>query len=124
MRQSDDCAVGDAFPQSTRLTEVVGHQHRLTVPRHHRMHGAKQDGGRHRNEDSTHISAGDFAKPKAVHDRVLTPLVLQQAVLTKVPLPLRLFQALPFLNRIPARIVGLGVRREHIRSPDAGLRKA
>ena len=61
---------------------------------------------------------------KVVHDRVLTPLVIRKAVLDKVPLPLRLFERLPFLRRIPARLVGLGVRREHIRSPDAGLRRA
>ena len=60
---------------------------------------------------------------RAVHDRVLTPLVIRKAVLDKVPWPLRLFQRLPFLRRIPARLVGLGVRREHIRSPDAGLRR-
>src|SRR5206468_3773898 len=54
---------------------------------------------------------------KAVHDRVLTPLVVRKAVLAKVPLALRLFEAIPFLRRIPARLVGLGVRREHIRSP-------
>ena len=63
------------------------------------------------------------AAQKAVHDRVLTPLVLRRAVLSKVPLPLRLFQRFPALRRIPARLVGLGVRREHIRSPDAGLRR-
>jgi 2-polyprenyl-6-methoxyphenol hydroxylase-like FAD-dependent oxidoreductase len=61
---------------------------------------------------------------QAVHDRVLTPLVIRKAVLDKVPLPLRLFERLPFLRRIPARLVSLGVRREHIRSPDAGLRRA
>jgi 2-polyprenyl-6-methoxyphenol hydroxylase-like FAD-dependent oxidoreductase len=61
---------------------------------------------------------------KAVHDRILTPLVVRQAVLDRVPLALRLFERLPFLRRIPARLVGLGVRREHIRSPDAGLRRA
>jgi 2-polyprenyl-6-methoxyphenol hydroxylase-like FAD-dependent oxidoreductase len=61
---------------------------------------------------------------KAVHDRVLTPLVIRKAVLDKVPLALRLFQSFPILRRIPARLVGLGVRREHIRSPDAGLRRA
>jgi 2-polyprenyl-6-methoxyphenol hydroxylase-like FAD-dependent oxidoreductase len=61
---------------------------------------------------------------KAIHDRVLTPLVVRKIVLDKVPWPLRLFQRLPFLARIPARLVGLGVRREHIRSPDAGLRRA
>lgn len=56
---------------------------------------------------------------KAVHDRILTPLVLRKAVLDKVPFPLRLFQLFPVLRRIPARIVGLGFRREHIRSPEA-----
>ena len=61
---------------------------------------------------------------KTVHDRVLTPLVLRKAVLAKVPLALRLFQRFPILRRIPARLVGLGVRREHIRSPDAGLRRS
>ncbi|WP_028970630.1 FAD-dependent oxidoreductase [Sphingomonas sp. URHD0057] len=63
------------------------------------------------------------AVQKAVHDRVLTPLVVRRAVLQKVPLPLRLFERFPILRRIPARLVGLGVRREHIRSPDAGLRR-
>jgi 2-polyprenyl-6-methoxyphenol hydroxylase-like FAD-dependent oxidoreductase len=61
---------------------------------------------------------------KAIHDRILTPLVVRKAVLTKVPLALRLFERVPLLRRIPARLVGLGVRREHIRSPDAGLRRA
>ncbi len=63
------------------------------------------------------------AVQKAVHDRVLTPLVVRKIVLDKLPWPLRLFRRLPFLSRIPARLVGLGVRREHIRSPDAGLRR-
>jgi 2-polyprenyl-6-methoxyphenol hydroxylase-like FAD-dependent oxidoreductase len=64
------------------------------------------------------------AVQKAVHDRVLTPLVVRRAVLDKVPFVLRLFDKVHFLRRIPARLVGLGVRREHIRSPDAGLRRA
>ena len=58
---------------------------------------------------------------KAVHERILTPLVLRKAVLDKVPFLLRLFQLFPVLRRIPARIVGLGFRREHIRSPEARL---
>jgi 2-polyprenyl-6-methoxyphenol hydroxylase-like FAD-dependent oxidoreductase len=61
---------------------------------------------------------------KTVHDRVLTPLVVRKAVLDKVPLVLRLFGRFPVLRRIPARVIGLGVRREHIRSPDAGLKRA
>ena len=35
------------------------------------------------------------------------------------PLALRLLALFPRLQRIPARILGLGVRREHIRSPEA-----
>ncbi len=61
---------------------------------------------------------------KAIHNRVLTPLVIRKAVLDKVPLVLRLFDRIHVLRRIPARLVGLGVRREHIQSPDAGLRRA
>ena len=64
------------------------------------------------------------AGQKAVHDRILTPLVVRKAVLSDVPFALRLFDRFPLLRRIPARLVGLGVRREHIRSPDAGLRRA
>ena len=56
---------------------------------------------------------------KLVHDRILTPLVVRKAVLDSVPFPLKLFKAFPILRRIPARIVGLGFRREHIRSPKA-----
>ena len=56
---------------------------------------------------------------KLVHDRILTPLVVRKAVLDKVPFALRLFQRFPILRRIPARIVGLGFRREHVRSPKA-----
>jgi 2-polyprenyl-6-methoxyphenol hydroxylase-like FAD-dependent oxidoreductase len=56
---------------------------------------------------------------KVVHDRILTPLVVRKAVLDKVPFVLKLFKWFPILRRIPARIVGLGFRREHIRSPEA-----
>lgn len=36
------------------------------------------------------------------------------------PAALRLLDRVPLLQRIPARVIGLGVRREHIRSPKAG----
>ena len=61
---------------------------------------------------------------RIIHNRVLTPLVARKAKLDKVPFVLSLFDRVPLLRRIPARLVGLGVRREHIRSPDAGLRRA
>jgi len=37
---------------------------------------------------------------------------------TGLPLPVRLLKHLPLLRRIPARIIGLGLRPEHIQSPD------
>ena len=35
------------------------------------------------------------------------------------PLAIRLIAAMPFLARIPARLIGYGVRPEHVRSPAA-----
>ena len=32
-----------------------------------------------------------------------------------MPLPLRLLRAWPFLRRIPARLIGLGVQPEHVK---------
>jgi len=36
-----------------------------------------------------------------------------------VPAALRLFQLLPFLRRLPARLIGLGIRREHVKTPNS-----
>jgi hypothetical protein len=35
-----------------------------------------------------------------------------------VPWPLKLLRRWPFLRRIPARLVGIGFRPEHVKSPD------
>ena len=37
----------------------------------------------------------------------------------KVPLPVRLINAVPWLQGLTARMIGLGVRPEHVRSPEA-----
>jgi hypothetical protein len=37
----------------------------------------------------------------------------------KVPLPVRLINAVPWLQGITARMIGLGVRPEHVHSPEA-----
>jgi 2-polyprenyl-6-methoxyphenol hydroxylase-like FAD-dependent oxidoreductase len=37
----------------------------------------------------------------------------------RMPLALRLFQWLPFLRRIPAYLIGVGIRPEHVQSPEA-----
>jgi hypothetical protein len=44
--------------------------------------------------------------------------VLRSSAPTKVPLLLRLVATFPFLRRIPARVVGVGFRPEHVRAPE------
>jgi 2-polyprenyl-6-methoxyphenol hydroxylase-like FAD-dependent oxidoreductase len=51
-------------------------------------------------------------------NRIVQP-VLRGAGPTTPPWAVRLFNKLPFLQRIPARIVGVGVRPEHVHSPAA-----
>jgi 2-polyprenyl-6-methoxyphenol hydroxylase-like FAD-dependent oxidoreductase len=52
-----------------------------------------------------------------VQNQLLSP-ALRSNERPKPPLILRVMQWLPFLRRIPARIVGLGVRPEHIETPE------
>ena len=54
---------------------------------------------------------------RAVHERVIGAVFRNQTA--RPPAIVRLLDAVPLLQRIPARILGLGVRREHIRSPRA-----
>ncbi|KRB85943.1 monooxygenase [Sphingomonas sp. Root710] len=56
------------------------------------------------------------AMQRAVHAGVLGPTLGATAQM-EAPLAVRMLDRFPMLQRIPARIVGLGVRREHIRSP-------
>ena len=44
--------------------------------------------------------------------------VLRSTAPTKVPLLLRVVGKFPFLRRIPARVVGVGFRPEHVRTPE------
>jgi len=53
----------------------------------------------------------------AVQRRVIGRVLAGETL--RPPLPLRLLGACPMLRRIPGRLVGLGVRPEHVRSPDA-----
>jgi 2-polyprenyl-6-methoxyphenol hydroxylase-like FAD-dependent oxidoreductase len=59
------------------------------------------------------------AGQKAMQDRFLARLFQPNFTLTKPPLPIRLLNRFPLLRRIPGRMIGLGVRREHVRSPAA-----
>jgi 2-polyprenyl-6-methoxyphenol hydroxylase-like FAD-dependent oxidoreductase len=52
-----------------------------------------------------------------VQNRVITGVLANQGEL-KAPFVVKLFAAMPILRRIPARILGIGVRPEHIRTPE------
>ena len=49
----------------------------------------------------------------ATQDRIIAPL-LTEAQSLKPPLAVRLLGKLPLLRRIPARVIGLGIRPEHV----------
>ena len=53
-----------------------------------------------------------------VQQRIIAP-VLGRSTSLQVPLFLRLLARYPILRRIPARVIGVGVRPEHVRSPEA-----
>lgn len=75
------------------------------------------------------LAIGDAAHAVSPVGGIGINLAVQGAVaalagaVERAPWPLKLLQAAPGLQRIPARVLGLGIRREHIRSPDAGLRR-
>jgi 2-polyprenyl-6-methoxyphenol hydroxylase-like FAD-dependent oxidoreductase len=52
-----------------------------------------------------------------VQERILKPMLGSRGQL-RVPWFLRLFKRFPLLRRIPARLIGIGVRPEHVRTPD------
>ena len=53
----------------------------------------------------------------AIQNHVVVP-VFAGARPDRLPLALRLVQRFPWLRRIPARLVGMGVRPEHVATPD------
>jgi 2-polyprenyl-6-methoxyphenol hydroxylase-like FAD-dependent oxidoreductase len=53
----------------------------------------------------------------AVQNKVIRR-VLQSARPFKLPLAIRLLRAWPVLRRLPARVVGMGFRPEHVKTPD------
>jgi 2-polyprenyl-6-methoxyphenol hydroxylase-like FAD-dependent oxidoreductase len=55
----------------------------------------------------------------AVHNRVLKPAISGTVRNLTVPWPLKILDASPWLRRWPAQILGLGVRPEHVRSPES-----
>ena len=63
------------------------------------------------------------AAQKAAQDRVIGRLLKPGEPIRKAPLVIRLLDRFPLLRRIPGRLIGLGVRRERVRSPEAPPRR-
>ena len=59
-----------------------------------------------------------------IHKNFIRPALSHKTTVQKLPLLLRLLQQFPTLRRIPARAVGVGVRPEHIHTPDAHQHQA
>ena len=57
------------------------------------------------------------ALQRAIHKRVIGSALASRD--PRAPWQLRLVDAVPLLQRVPARLLGLGIKREHIRSPEA-----
>jgi 2-polyprenyl-6-methoxyphenol hydroxylase-like FAD-dependent oxidoreductase len=53
-----------------------------------------------------------------IQNRAIDPL-LHGAQIQRAPLAMRLLNEFPRLRRLPARLIGIGVRPEHVRTPDA-----
>jgi 2-polyprenyl-6-methoxyphenol hydroxylase-like FAD-dependent oxidoreductase len=62
------------------------------------------------------------AGQKAAQDNIIGRLLQPGAPIAKAPLLVRLLNRFPMLRRIPGRLIGLGVRRERVRSPAAQIR--
>jgi 2-polyprenyl-6-methoxyphenol hydroxylase-like FAD-dependent oxidoreductase len=58
------------------------------------------------------------------HKRFIGPALSSKTPIQRLPLPLRLLRRFPVLRRIPARMLGLGFRPEHVRSGDTQPSKA
>jgi 2-polyprenyl-6-methoxyphenol hydroxylase-like FAD-dependent oxidoreductase len=56
---------------------------------------------------------------KLIQDRVIAAVLETDRAITRAPWPVRMLNRFPLLRRIPGRIIGLGVRREHVHSPAA-----
>jgi len=63
------------------------------------------------------------AMQRTAQNRLIARIVLERVPITRPPRIVRLMQRFPILQRIPACLIGVGFRPEHVRSPDAGLRR-
>ncbi len=53
-----------------------------------------------------------------MQERIITNVLRSRSGKLTVPFMLRLFSYVPALRRIPARLIGVGIRPEHVKTPD------
>jgi hypothetical protein len=53
----------------------------------------------------------------AVQDALLSPLLERRDAPAQSPFAVTLLERLPLLRRLPARLIGIGVRPERVRMP-------
>ena len=59
------------------------------------------------------------AAQKRAQETILSPVLTNAEPLRRAPFAVRLFDRWPLLRRIPGRMIGLGIRREKVESPEA-----
>ncbi len=59
------------------------------------------------------------AMQRTAQNRLIDRVILRNVPIARPPRILRLLQRFPLLQRIPAYLIGIGFRPEHVRSPDA-----
>jgi 2-polyprenyl-6-methoxyphenol hydroxylase-like FAD-dependent oxidoreductase len=59
------------------------------------------------------------AMQRTAQNRLIERIVLRNVPITRPPRFIRLMQRFPILQRIPAYLIGIGFRAEHVRSPEA-----
>jgi 2-polyprenyl-6-methoxyphenol hydroxylase-like FAD-dependent oxidoreductase len=102
------------------VQDAVAAANLLAAPlREKRLTSADLEAVRKRRMLATRIIQG---MQVLVQNRIISPLLGRAAKVT-APLPVRLIQRFPVLRRIPARLIGLGVRPEHVRTKAVAVRR-
>lgn len=81
--------------------------------------GEPVDGLLHKVQDRRLLPTRIIQAGQRVAQERIIGAVLSNRPITQAPLLVRMLDRFPMLRRIPGRIIGFGVRRERLRSPDA-----
>ena len=100
-------AIQDAVAAANLLAEPL---HRGTIAEHHLKAVERRRESPTRSTQRMQVF---------IQNRIISRVLAGGAPTTKLPLPIRILQKFPRLQRIPGRLLGLGFRPEHVESIDA-----